>query len=269
MSFTYQEGRNDVIIGISDDPSDIIIPSHVIELKTNFLSEKTTETISFEDGSMLTTIGDSCFANLNTLIKANFTNCLKLSRLSFRCFFYCTKLEVCILPENGAFTVLSRGSFAYCSSLKNFTFPSTCRVFENHSTGSTSIFDNCRSLERIYFPVNSKLENIGTFGFIDCHKLTDVRLPLSMKKLENNIFTNCKSLKTLYIPSEVMIHSSAFEDSSIEKVFYIYPKTRNSLIAAKIGREKLIRIKIAHSTCLVKKSERHTSICLYINCGSV
>ena len=257
MQFIYQDEGNTIITGIQDNPNDLIIPQQVVELKTNFLSGKTTQTISFEVESLLTTIGDSCFAHFNSLIKVDFSNCKKLSCLSFRCFFQCTKLEVCILPEHGNFTVLSQGSFAYCRSLKNFSFPSTCRVFENHSAPSTAVFDYCDSLEYVYFPKNSKLENIGTYGFIDCHSLKEIKLPSKIKKLEMYIFHNCQSPKNVFITSSPVIIATAFSGGTYKgNVYYSHPETKAKLLNARLKQEQLFLRFIPNQTYYIMRKRK-------------
>ena len=261
MNFIFQDEQKSIITGIEGDQKNITIPSNAVKLETHFLDQKTTEFVYFEKGSLLKTLGVTCFSEMNTLISVDFSNCLELPCLSYRCFFRCSSLVECILPKNGKFETLSVGSFTFCSLLKSFSFPSTCRVFQNTTELNTAVFEGCSSMTNIYFPIDSKLENIGSYGFISCASLTELRIPLSIRRIEQYAFLYCYSLKILSISSNAKICSDTFtEIEKFEQVFYAYSSTKRLLIFYRFNLSQAVWINIPRVSCNIRSSHHSNYI---------
>ena len=64
-------------------------------------------------------------------------------------------------------------------------------------------FAGCEALASITFDENSALESIGRNAFAECLKLASIKLPDTVKKIEDYAFSNCASLRSFAVPSGV------------------------------------------------------------------
>jgi hypothetical protein len=258
MTFIYGANDNSILTDIEGNPESLVIPSNVVTIKRGIFSSKSTKYISFDDESLLETLESSCFESASSIISVDFSKCLKLTSLSKWCFYKCSKLEKCVLPKYAKFTILSIGSFSFCSSLKSFSFPSTCRVFDDCNGEFTAVFDMCTGLENVYFPVDSCLENIGIYGFINCRALTEIRLPKTIRRIGSYAFYSCVNLKKLLILSDATLGIELFLaiTGNIETVFYLYPTTRNQLLSNGLNSSQIKRIMLYLNSCNIQHKNR-------------
>ncbi len=126
-------------------------------------------------------------------------------------------------------TVVSIGAFAFsgCSSLNDITFSSdslyeivmgafqNCDSFVNVDLSNTTItkvsdqlFAMCDNLESVTLP--DTVENIGSFSFYDCPKLTKVVIPASVTSIKSNAF-NGSSNVTIYCYENSYAHTYAVD----------------------------------------------------------
>ena len=99
-----------------------------------------------------------------------------------RAFKYCTNLES-VSFENAAFASLTTDAFAYCSALREVSFPAgfgsfgasgfanctalaSVKMVNNHPTVPSSVFQNCKALSSLTFPDN--VTTIATAAFTYC-----------------------------------------------------------------------------------------------------
>ena len=265
MSFKYDDDGQSILVEINDDPQSITIKKSVVEIRNQILKDKTTKYINFEEGSALTTIVESCFEG-SSLVKIDFSNCSELTCLSKWCFFKCYNLEECILPMNSRFTTLTIGSLSYCTALKSFSFPSTCKHFDSCNGYDTAVFHGCGRMKSVYFPIDSCLENIGSFGFIGCTSLTEIRLPMTIKKIEQCAFQSCTNLANLFISSNAVIGTSIFNmaTSNVKCVFYIHKETKAMLISSGLSQSQMRRLKVHFITCHRNQHRVSFEIVLFI-----
>lgn len=86
-----------------------------------------------------------------------------------------------------------------------------------------SAFEECGSLEKLIFPDDSTLEEIGLAAFAYCPLLSEVYLPKTLKKIQRFAFSNCHNLGFVEFKSIETIDNTditAF-DSPDPTVFHI------------------------------------------------
>ena len=131
-------------------------------------------------------------------------------------FHTCPNLTTVIFYENENLTSLPKEMFKACTSLVEFTFPSSV------TSMGASFFSGCTSLKRVTLSpgitsignsfsylknleyVNT--ENITSFSnkaFQDCEKLDGIVINEAVATIPNDFCKNCKSLTSIVIPSNV------------------------------------------------------------------
>ena len=148
---------------------EIFIPNSVVEIDDQaFGGCSALKTISFDEHSCLTRIGNIAFADckslssslvfpfyLETVGNMAFSICTsltyvklnsKLREIGTGAFGTCFKLENVIVPEDYVLESIGTTAFSSCKKLKSFTVPATVREF------NPKVFDaNCDSFELITF----------------------------------------------------------------------------------------------------------------------
>ena len=64
------------------------------------------------------------------------------------------------------------------------------------------------------FPLRLDLDNLDKWGddaFADCHGLTEIVIPNSVKEIAGEAFSNCTALKEIRIPDRTFVEEKAFE----------------------------------------------------------
>lgn len=133
-------------------------------------------------------------------------------------------LQKIILPDN--LKTIGNHAFAYCSNLKNVTFPKSLvtieyNVFyqsglsevvlpENLKEIEDGVFYECYSLKKVTFP--KTLVTIGNNAFRQC-SLSEIALSDSLKTIGNNAFRYCQQLQKVTFPEKLeAIGTYAFSD---------------------------------------------------------
>ena len=253
-TFTF-DSTGKIVESISDDPTSVVFPSQVTTIRNETLNGKHTEEISFEEGSQLTTLEESCFRDSSNLIKVDLTNCKFLPQLSLWCFRDCKELVTVLLPEYGVFTTVSEGSFTYCSSLKTIHIPSTVKILDDCRRSAGGLFDLCDKLEVVHFDLDSCLEKLGSCTFYNCQAIKEIILPRSLKSIGESAFYGCSNLKQVYVPESVKsIKGSAFPNAQSIKLAYCETFLVKKLLI-KAGISKTC-IKVRHAkTCNYKRHQ--------------
>lgn len=74
-------------------------------------------------------------------------------------------------------------------------------------------------------------EVIGEWAFLDCHDLTSIVLPETMKKIDEYAFCDCRHLESIRIPDSVTeISDYAFKDCGIKHI--VIPNSVKKLSAS-------------------------------------
>lgn len=133
-------------------------------------------------------------------------------------------LQKIILPDN--LETIGSNAFAYCSNLKDVTFPKTLVTIEYHTfyqCGLSEVtlpdklknigdaaFYECYNLKKVNFP--EKLVSIGNSAFRQCN-LSEIAFPDSLKAIGSNAFRYCQQLQKVTFPEKLeTIGTHAFND---------------------------------------------------------
>ena len=153
----------------------VFVPKSVVEIQKSAFSDWTDlEEVTFEDGSMLKTIGQEAFYGCTDLKNITFPDSLETIGLGA---FWESGLERVTLPSS--LRVLAQAAFAECKNLK------TAVLNEGLETLGTDDYDEDGDM---------------TFGVFDQSALENVRLPSTLKRIEYSAFDECKQLKSIQLP---------------------------------------------------------------------
>ncbi len=92
------------------------------------------------------------------------------------------------IADKTAITEIKARTLKNCTSLENFSFPSTIKVIGNQA------FSHCGipGVES-----NDQLVSIGFGAFEYCSKLKEIIFPLVLKSIANNVFEGCSALNSV------------------------------------------------------------------------
>ena len=208
----------------------ITIPSSVEEIygygeEFGAFAYSALESITFAEGSQLTTIDSYAFCFCDALKSIDLPN--SLTTIGEGAFQECSALESVTLGSsvetigasafNGTpisnITIpasvksIGKWAFADCTALESVTFAEGSQL--------TSIGDNafnyCNALESIAIP--NSVTSIGESAFEMCYSLVSATLSNSMETIPNSMFYECIGLKNVTIPESITtIGDEAFSD---------------------------------------------------------
>ncbi len=236
--------------------TDIVIPKEVESInKSAFCGYTELKSVSFEESSNLTSIGENAFNGCGELLNIEIPE--GITSIGEYAFSGCSKLASVDFGENSQLTRLGGFVFSGCSMLENVKLPSNVTSIEHcmfkDCSGLASIvfpqglitigdyaFDGCSSLTSIDIPngvtsigdhafkdcINLKVidmpsgvTSIGEYAFSGCSKLAGIELPIGITIIDNYLFFGCSDLKSIVIPQNVTrIGIEAFCDSGLERV---------------------------------------------------
>lgn len=135
--------------------------------------------------------------------------------------FYQSKLKTVVIPANA--TTIGNSAFEQCASLISIDIPA------NVETIGTAAFKGCSSLTTVTFEKESQLKTISGgysnpnyYGvFSDCTALTSIKIPASVKTIEEAAFKGCSSLITVTFEkgSQLKIIGGGFRSGSYHGAF--------------------------------------------------
>lgn len=197
-------------------------------------------------------IGNGAFASLGikSIVVPD-----RVTKLGRRAFNRCYELTDVILPES--VTVIPRLAFINCDKLKTINAPNVAVVCDNafchckmltafdfsqvKELGSASFagtgirkavlsnkltnlqpstFCNCKNLQLVDMSACDNVKTISTRCFEDCNKLTDIKLPLNVRKFADDCFKSVKFNK-LVINAGIRIDNSAFSEAVIDELEFV------------------------------------------------
>lgn len=144
-----------------------------------------------------------------------------VTAISSDAFKGCSSLQQITIPE--AVISIGNNAFDHCSALTSLVIPAKvedigyyafghCDNLSNVEiksdnlknvgiSGSTSIFQDCISLEKVR--MTGKLESIPSGMFAYSRYIQSVELPSTIKEISSSAFENCSSLNQITIPENV------------------------------------------------------------------
>lgn len=214
--------------------SSVEIPNNVEHIKPFvFAKYDFLGTLSFEDGSILKTIGERAF--LDTHIQyvdlpksvisigdgAFVTRALE--GISFEPnsqlkvigedAFNDTSLRAIYIPAS--VETIGKNAFAYCDNLTRVVFEENANI----KTVGDGIFLQCENLQEVEFGLNSKLETIGSYAFYYCRNLNAIHLPKTLKSISSGAFDSCSNwYNILYGGTQEDWNKISFENVSANPV---------------------------------------------------
>jgi hypothetical protein len=188
------------LFGKNDDCRDIIIPADVISIADfEFANNDSIRSVTFANGSKLTTIGEYAFYRCHNLEKITLPE--SVEKLGMGCFQECTNLKHIYVPSK--VTALPRYFCAWDCNLQSAILPYNLTDIGSHA------FAYCSELNNISLP--EKIEHIGSNAFSFCSSMTDISFPDSITELESYIMAECTSLQNAKLPgNEYMLGELIF-----------------------------------------------------------
>ena len=136
------------------------VPASVTEIAPSaFRDNAALCTVTFEEGSALTVLGDHAFAGCTALTTFNVPN--GVGKIGNGAFLGCTALISCNIPAESACTAIGTEAFRGCASLSTFT------INEGITSIGQNAFYECRGLTAVYFAApegwHTERQEIPTF----------------------------------------------------------------------------------------------------------
>ena len=213
----------------------VVIPASVVTIDQAFYNANRLQTLSFEEGSELTTIGGSAFGLCTALTSVNFTNATKLTTFANNVFQNCTFTSF-TFPEN--IQALGSVFFNGCANLQTVTLNKdfTPEMFYSHdgSNYTTCIFGSkdsfaAKNLQAIYVhPENPYFESVDgvlysedmtiLYCFPAGKSPTGYTIPATVTQISHYAFNGFKG-SSLTLPAGLTyIGDNAFEDAKITSI---------------------------------------------------
>ena len=167
------------------------------------MNEKITS-VTFAEGSNLTTIGYRAFSGCSTLATLG-TIPASVTSIEDAAFSYCNKIASVIFAANSKLETIGASAFFQLTSITAINIPNTVT-----SIGG-SAFGRCSKITGITIPGNVK--KIGNYPFIGCTALTSVIVEEGVESIGDCVFASCGALTSITLPASVSsINKMAFYD---------------------------------------------------------
>lgn len=208
------------IIGFSGT-GDVVIPSKYTYIGAEAFAGDDITSVTFEDGSEITTIENNAFKNCAQLSVFDASNCKKLTLIQTSAFegagTEAASFTVTLPKELNQ--IMDKG-FKGCTTLKSITLPGTLGILGNE------VFNGCSKLTDVY--INSNLTTVGTSVFTGC-ALKNVSFESAesgekdITEIPSQLFNNATFSGdiTLEIPASVTkVGTKAFMSASVNAVTF-------------------------------------------------
>ena len=212
----YNEDKT-VLYYVSPSTKTIVIPASVTTLNPSTFAGFTKLTkVTFEEGSQLTAIPASCFANCTALKEITLPNTVE--SIGYNAFFGCTALQKINLSSS--LKSIGSSAFSSCTALESIELPNGLQEIAWYA------FQDCEKLKELKLP--ETLTDLGAQA-IEGTSIEEIILPPSITKLNENQFRNCNSLKRIEVQGNVTtLPQNAFVPcSGLESLFL--PKSVNNI----------------------------------------
>ena len=142
-------------------------------------------------------------------------------------FYDCSSLTSVAFPDS--LETIGKNAFLGCASLASVALPDSLTSIGDYAFGGCALtsvsipgsvttigsgaFQNCAALAGL--TVSQGVVTIGDYAFQGCKKLTSLKLPDSLKNIEQSAFEGCASLASVALPDSLeTIGYSAFQGCS-------------------------------------------------------
>ncbi|MCR4897820.1 MAG: leucine-rich repeat domain-containing protein [Acholeplasmatales bacterium] len=193
---------NAIIYYIGND-KDIVIPSNVDIIYDRAFMYRNIESLYIPKS--VTYIGNYAFYYCNNLKTVTFEEGSLLETIGDNAFMYCTELESIFIPKN--VKTINLEAFSYNTSLTSITFEEGSLLEEIESKA----FKSCYNIESVTFPNNLTILENEAFEY--CSKLKEVSFGSGELQIKPSVFYCCYELENVNYYGEnntKAIHSYAF-----------------------------------------------------------
>ena len=209
--------------------------------KYAFMNCKDLATVTFEEGSRLSKLGDSAFQGCEDL--KVFTFPASMSSVGAAAFANCTKLESVTFAASERTLSFGENAFMNCTALTTVNLPANVSKIPG-------VFTGCSSLEAVNVDANSQYltsvdgvvydKAMTEIVFFPQGKTGDFELPATVTTITNGVFQNV-TLGTLTISNSVtVIGDDAFNSASIDAIVFTGEATGTLTIGANAFRSATI-----------------------------
>ncbi len=224
----YGTSNKTLVIDSKEITGELIIPNTVTSISSHaFYYRKNITSVTFEENSQCTSIGDSAFYGCSSLDNINYLGTIDdwckikglvnlmyyggisnktlvidskeitgeliipntVTSISSHAFYYRKNITSVTFEENSQCTSIGDSAFYGCSSLTSVTIP------DSVTSIGVSAFYGCSSLTSVTIP--DSVTSIGVFAFDGCSSLTSVTIPDSVTSIGNSAFYGCSSLANI------------------------------------------------------------------------
>ena len=237
--------------------------SEATDQKKGFSDNANITSITFEEGSQITWIGDHAFKSCSKLKTINNVPA-GLNFINTWCFEG-TALESVDL-SNTKLQYLPNGCFYNCSQLKEVKLPSTLTT---PNSGEWVEADDAKygkqafqftAIESIDL-TNTNIISLGDYMFAECPNLKTVKLPSTLKYIWHHAFYK-SSLSSITLPRSLeQINEWAFQETHLENVV-IPTKTRHIGDGAFDSNNNL-------KTVVINGLECYLAVCAFAKCDNL
>ena len=206
-----------VLYYVSPSTKTIVIPASVTSLNPSLFAGFTKLTkVTFQEGSKITAIPESCFANCTALKEITLPGTVE--SIGYNAFFGCTALQKINLSSS--LKSIGSSAFSSCTALESIELPNGLQEIAWYA------FQDCEKLKELKLP--ETLTDLGAQA-IKGTSIEEIILPPSITKLNENQFKSCNSLKRIEVQGNVTtLPQDAFVPcSGLESLFL--PKSVNSI----------------------------------------
>jgi hypothetical protein len=168
--------------------------SNTILTAASYLNRQTSLK-SVSVGTVVTSIGDSCFSNCSNLISITISN--SVTSLGNSVFYECIGLTSIIIPNS--VTSIGTYCFYFCSALTSVTISNALTSL------SQGCFYFCQGLPSLTIP--NSIISLGDSCFYYCTSLTSITIPSNVTTIGNSCFIANSVLGTLTFSDSQKISS--------------------------------------------------------------
>lgn len=204
---------SDLVIGYAafedaDNVRTLTLPKGVVTIDyQGFAYIDSLRTVTFAEGSQLTTLGEQAFRSNRKMESINIEVCTQLTNFPSYIFYDCSSLRSLTVPVS--VTEFGSSMFSYTSNMESITFlaqsvPESFYTYGNKLT-TVNIGADVKRIGNYAFYGNNALRSlninsgvsdltIGEFAFAEDDHLNNVTLPKGVVALESAAFRSCDSM---------------------------------------------------------------------------
>lgn len=195
----------------------ITIGKNVRELEDRaFYYCENLESVTFEEGSQMTKIGEEVFYKCGKVKTFNLP--ATITTIKVRAFELCKGMETLTLPT--ALATIGEYAFVNCSELTAVAIPASVKSIE------TGAFDGCSKLATV--TLSEGLETLAGIAFSRC-AITEFHIPASVTLIDGNPCNQCSQLTTVTVAAD--------NTSYVAQDNVVFTKDMTKLVMCAAGKE--------------------------------